>query len=236
MKKFFTLIELLVVIAIIAILASMLLPALQQARKKANSTACTNKLKQLATATNQYILDNQDYIPYGQDVDSASTWDGGATPKNHAWYIRLCNYVGMKAGTNPVHWPYYQLNLRANTPTNVFDCPDPGETTLNNKFVSYGVNTYIGQKAQLGAENIKNAKIQHIVQPSTKQFIVDIKKNQEPIFFNPMGGGSFIWRHNNGANYTCFDGHVTWSPYALLKERGSSFWNTMFDVYNATKY
>lgn len=236
MKKIFTLIELLVVIAIIAILASMLLPALQQARKKATSTACTNKLKQLATATNQYILDNQDYIPYGHDVDSASTWDGSATPKNYAWYIRIAPYVGMKHGVPPVHWPYYQLSIRQNSPSNMFDCPDPGETLLNNKFVSYGVNTHVGKKAKLGAANIKNAKIQHVIKPATKQFIIDIKKSQDPMYFDPQAGGSLIWRHNNGSNYTCFDGHVTWSPYGLLKDHGKAFWGTMYDTYNPTRY
>jgi prepilin-type N-terminal cleavage/methylation domain-containing protein/prepilin-type processing-associated H-X9-DG protein len=86
----FTLIELLVVIAIIAILASLLLPALARAKLSADQTACLNNLKQLAASVHIYSADNADWLPPMQ-VEMPNI---GARP---SWRPFLFNDVGKNA-------------------------------------------------------------------------------------------------------------------------------------------
>ena len=90
-KRSFTLIELLVVIAIIAILAAMLLPALQSARARAQGTTCVNNQKQLVTAAQMYVDDHKGIWA----MPNASTMDKGPNRGCYLWHLARAKLISM---------------------------------------------------------------------------------------------------------------------------------------------
>jgi prepilin-type N-terminal cleavage/methylation domain-containing protein/prepilin-type processing-associated H-X9-DG protein len=235
----FTLIELLVVIAIIAILASLLLPVLSQAKEKAYGIECESNLKQWGLALTMYLDDSQQIFPDAKITNGTPDAPGGynedtphwsdlatfaqAGQGMTVWYNVLPPYVAKK--------PLYQY---AANPADfvggktIFTCPTsdslpPQFNPLDRVIFNYGMN-YKGNFG-LSADTIFTAKlVQH---PSAFVFLSDGRTHfSESPFYgtNPTNeiGCSHVWaaqlssRHNAGANLTFADGHASYYKYTYI--------------------
>lgn len=143
--KRFTLIELLVVIAIIAILASMLLPALNKARDRARSITCLSNLKQMGNGLLSYVSDNDGFTV---NHSQSTTWpvkDVSPVYERPTWQWFIYQYINV----NPI---YFGGSLRTAKQMGVLYCPavpnaDAGGTGHNSLGTAYGSATqfsYVG--------------------------------------------------------------------------------------------
>ena len=222
--RIFTLIELLIVIAIIAILAAMLLPALGRARDKARSIACMSQLKQMGLATQSYINDYNDYIPYGREVDN-SLFLGYATPLNWAWYCRLAPYVNYKAKD------FYRLETAYEG--KLFTCPG-GESDVS-RASCYSANLYVATNCPtqntVNGVVIKNPKIIEIKVPSKKIFVIDAWRDSN--FFNGAVKTNIVTRHTGSSNAMYFDGSAKWEDYSRMLFFSANTWGYAYGAYNS---
>jgi len=116
-RRGFTLIELLVVIAIIALLMSILMPALQRVKKQARATTCLSNLKQIGLAASLYAGDYDWFIPRG------------STGSNPIWFMQFLPYVGQRHNTGDYKSvKIYKCQSFPRTGYGLYDVPNSRQT------------------------------------------------------------------------------------------------------------
>ena len=161
-KARFTLIELLVVIAIIAILAAVMLPALQSARERGRSAACSNNLKQLGTAVAIYANENDDYLVPTYPGDTYYMKNSNGSNNKVYWY----GLIGMKYFNWKSMYDTTNFDVRS-----IFHCPSLPEKNLNyayNCTANCNHGNYKGNSVY-----VTWRKITKIVKPTMRPLIID---------------------------------------------------------------
>lgn len=205
----FTLIELLVVIAIIAVLASLLLPALSSARNRARGTVCVNNLRQIGLAIADYGQLNDDHLPY-------SSFTNG-----DRWFTRT--------QVLPTYFHYNTLTMPEYTKTqsnNVFNCPcSPYAAISGNNTNSWEGDwyDYVVNKILFRVEGPtpgQDITLTTIKQPSVLFLFLDRLRSDNPggVGYNIYTDGNsyfgsyltrtFTDRHEGGFDANFADGHV----------------------------
>lgn len=173
----FTLIELLIVVAIIAILAGMLLPALNAARAKARGINCTSNQKQMLTIFSAYANDNNDMILCGTSNDSVRAYEmlGASSTSNRAKFRPLQAFcpTAVPPDTDPDKVPFsYMYGVLC--PQLVFDTDEKKENFVKN----WCDLTYLedGKVAAFKISKLKKASILLLIADNLK----DPKNNANP--------------------------------------------------------
>ncbi len=204
-RESFTLIELLVVIAIIAILAAMLLPALNRARTVARSIHCVNNLKQWGLIIQNFANDHKEYLPaMFVNIDQIPLNPILANQGGQwSWHLALgeMGYIpGYEhAGADNSIFPGKGLAY----------CQSVGQAgeVMEKDFPCYGLNSYVGTPADWAGGRYGNTwkKMGAVKKPSTTIMMADQNNNRLLMSWENIP----IYRHNRRSNIVWFDGHAS---------------------------
>lgn len=211
---YFTLVELLVVIAIIAILASILLPALNKAKGMARQITCLNNQKQIGTALMMYVDNNEGILPPQAHYNCANPY-----------WNRLLATSGLGPSDD---YDYYSANGgKEFKKTIFFNCPEVGASgalaKAHHGLGDYGFQTshgayYPGSPHAIDRQT--GVKLLEIKTPSQSMYDTDACQPDDkttnwkltcPICY-PNTTYKVDPRHRNGSVILCFDGHGEWRP------------------------
>ena len=209
LRPAFTLIELLVVIAIIALLVSILLPALSQAQEQARSLVCLSNMRNMMLATLMYAGENDDHFPQALHPDNATL-----SPQGN-WIDLLEPYAG-----EPL---LYRCPSDASP---FFDTPAVGDRLRN---TSYALNNFVsgslpGYESFVDLETIRNDDrvifttelVENPDDPAKRYYAVMDHVHAELWIGDPQNAPD-EWlarrRHLDKANYNFLDGHVETLPF-----------------------
>ena len=220
-RRPFTLIELLVVIAIIAILAGMLLPALNKARESGRSASCMNNLKSITGTALLYAGDNHDFMPPASgNAGDGSTWVCPREPWISSDFVH-CFWVYTTSRYAGEQWTGGQA------PAKIYQCPsEPDEIYRHTNHPDIPVSNYgyyqrLGAPTSWSADNVMR-KLTSNRAPSRTGIITDLKaKSCDRTTFMRLGttddfmSASFGYapRHSSGSNVGFADGHVAHLNY-----------------------
>ena len=219
-KRGFTLIELLVVIAIIAILASLLLPAIAKAKQRAKAIHCLNNLRQLGVATVMYSDENEDRLPASSHMSGEISWVASLPP-----------YMSYKVTATSLGGA-----------TNIYLCPI--EKQGSGRLYSYAANDFLLNMVTLPGNPTPIGLGTQVPSPSDTIWMTESSENllnEDHFHFagSPSSGEGYtpnafasqviVQRHSGGANYLFLDGHVQgirWEQARpKLTQRGDRFVN-----------